>query len=171
MRILFSKPRLYGLSQGDRISYIRQLRMMTQDEVSDKLGITGDCKRRTMTRYERNKRYPKDKRLKELSEILQVSINSIKQYNFENVIDFIYLFLWLEELYPKIEIFIPDNLVWMNKDKEILNVFLQEWEKMRTLRNKKIMSFYEYIDWKFNYEIEWRDTLDEYRKDKIKRNR
>ena len=25
MRILFSKPRLYGLSQGDRISYIRQL--------------------------------------------------------------------------------------------------------------------------------------------------
>jgi len=54
VQIIFSKPRLYGLSQGERISYVRQLRMMTQDEVSDKLGITGECKRRTMTRYERD---------------------------------------------------------------------------------------------------------------------
>ena len=168
MQIIFSKPRLYGLSQGDRITYIRQLRMMSQDEVSDKLGITGECKRRTMTRYERNNRKPGEKRIKELSEILQVSITAIKKYDFENVIDLIYLFLWLEELYPKIEIFIPDNLVWINKDKEKINDFLKEWEKMRTLRNKKIISFYEYIDWKFNYEIEWRDRLDEYRKDKIK---
>ena len=171
MRILFSKPRLYGLSQGDRISYIRQLRMMTQDEVSDKLGITGDCKRRTMTRYERGNRKPGDKRIKELSEVLQVNINLIKQYDFENIIDLIYLFLWLEELYPKIEIYIPDSLVYMDKNKETLNVFLNEWEKMRTLKNNKTISFYEYIDWKFNYEIEWRDRLNEYRKDQLTRYR
>ena len=100
MQIIFSKPRLYGLSQGERISYVRQLRMMTQYEVSDKLGITGECKRRTMTRYERDQRKPSNKRLNELSKILQVNINSIKQYNFKNIIDLIYLFSWLEELYP-----------------------------------------------------------------------
>ena len=156
MRILFSKPRLYGLSQGDRISYIRQLRMMTQDEVSDKLGITGDCKRRTMTRYERADRNPGEKRLKELSYILQVNINSLKQYNFENIIDLIYLILWLEELYPNIEISIPDSLVFMDKNKIVLNKFLKEWEEMRDLRKKKLISFYEYIDWKFSYEIDER---------------
>ena len=57
MRIIYSKPSLKNLSQGERISYIRQLRMMSQDEVSDKLGLTGECKRRTMTRYERGDRF------------------------------------------------------------------------------------------------------------------
>ena len=35
---------------------------MTQDNVSDKLGLTGECKRRTMTRYEKGERNPKDYR-------------------------------------------------------------------------------------------------------------
>ena len=70
MWIIYSKPSLKNLSQGERISYIRQLRMMSQDEVSDKLGLTGECKRRTLTRYERGDRNPKTYRLKELSNIL-----------------------------------------------------------------------------------------------------
>ena len=156
MQIIFSKPRLYGLSQGERISYVRQLRMMTQDEVSDKLGITGECKRRTMTRYERDQRKPSNKRLNELSKILQVNINSIKQYNFENIIDLIYLFLWLEELYPRIRISIPDGLIVVDKDKKVLNKFLSEWNRIRNLKDKSLISFYEYMDWKFNYEIEER---------------
>lgn len=80
-----------------------------------------------MTRYERGDRNPGEKRLKELSYILQVSINSLKQYNFENIIDLIYLILWLEELYPNIEITIPDSLVFMDKNKIVLNKFLKEW--------------------------------------------
>ena len=156
MQIIFSKPRLYGLSQGERISYVRQLRMMTQYEVSDKLGITGECKRRTMTRYERDQRKPSSKRLNELSKILQVNINSIKQYNFENIIDLIYLFLWLEELYPRIRISIPDGLIVVDKDKKVLNKFLSEWNRIRDLKDKSLISFYEYMDWKFNYEIEER---------------
>lgn len=156
MQIIFSKPRLYGLSQGERISYVRQLRMMTQDEVSDKLGITGECKRRTMTRYERDQRKPSKKRLNELSKILQVNINSIKQYNFENIIDLIYLFLWLEELYPRIRISIPDGLIVVDKDKKVLNKFLSEWNRIRDLKDNSLISFYEYMDWKFNYEIEER---------------
>jgi len=156
VQIIFSKPRLYGLSKGERISYVRQLRMMTQDEVSDKLGITGECKRRTMTRYERDQRKPSSKRLNELSKILQVNINLIKQYNFENIIDLIYLFLWLEELYPRIRISIPDGLIVVDKDKKVLNKFLSEWNRIRDLKDKSLISFYEYMDWKFNYEIEER---------------
>ena len=148
MQIIFSKPRLYGLSQGERISYVRQLRMMTQYEVSDKLGITGECKRRTMTRYERDQRKPSNKRLNELSKILQVNINSIKQYNFKNIIDLIYLFSWLEELYPNFgfKMDLPNN----NK----FNNALLEWNNMRIMKNNKSITYEQYLDWKLSYETD-----------------
>ena len=41
MQILYTKPILRDLSQGSRIAFARQFRMMSQDAVSDKLGITG----------------------------------------------------------------------------------------------------------------------------------
>ena len=150
MRIIYSKPSLKNLSQGERISYIRQLRMMSQDEVSDKLGLTGECKRRTMTRYERGDRNPKQYRLKELSNILQVNINSIKQYDFKKIIDIIYFLLWLEELIPNIQIeFEETNL---NRNEE-LKLFFEQWKKMKLKRRKKEISYFQYTDWKFNYEV------------------
>lgn len=78
MRLIYTKPKLKDLSQGSRITFVRQFRFLTQDDVSDKLGLTGDCKRRTMTRYERGDRNPKDERLTEIANILNVSFNSIK---------------------------------------------------------------------------------------------
>ena len=147
---IYSKPSLENLSQGERISYIRQLRMMNQDEVSDKLGLTGECKRRTMTRYERGDRNPKQYRLKELSKILQVNINSIKQFDFKKLIDIIYFLLWLEELIPNIQIEYEES--YMNKNKE-LKLFFEEWKRMKIKRRKKEISYFQYTDWKFNYEF------------------
>lgn len=68
--MLYTKPKLLNLSQGARIAFIRQFRLMSQDDVSDKLGLTGECKRRTMTRYEKGNRNPKDDRTREISKIL-----------------------------------------------------------------------------------------------------
>ena len=150
MRIIYSKPSLKNLSQGERISYIRQLRMMSQDEVSDKLGLTGEWKKRTMTRYERGDRNPKQYRLKELSNILQVNINSIKQFDFKKLIDIIYFLLWLEELIPNIQIEYEES--YMNKNKE-LKLFFEEWKRMKSKRRKKEISYFQYTDWKFNYEV------------------
>ena len=90
MRIMYSRPTLIDMSQGSRIAFIRQYRLMTQDDVSDKLGITGECKRRTMTRYEKGIRNLKLERLNEISKILNVSTNSIKHYEFDNTIDILY---------------------------------------------------------------------------------
>ncbi len=53
MRVMYTKPKLKDLSQGSRIAFVRQFRLMTQDDVSDRSGLTGECKRRTMTRYEK----------------------------------------------------------------------------------------------------------------------
>ena len=41
MRILYTKPELVDISQSSRIAFARQFRFMTQDDVSDKLGLTG----------------------------------------------------------------------------------------------------------------------------------
>ena len=114
MRLLYVKPELRDLSQGSRIAFVSQFRFMLQDNVSDKLGLTGECKR-TMTRYERGNRNHKFDRTKEIACILNIEYNAIKKYDFINPIDMIYMFMWLEELLPRYEIDIS-NVPNINND-------------------------------------------------------
>ena len=84
MQYIYLKPQLQNLSQGERIAFVRQFRRMTQDEVSDKLGLDGENKRRSMARYESGDRKPKENRLLEISNILKVNPKIIKKYDFQN---------------------------------------------------------------------------------------
>ena len=145
MRLLYSKPHLYDLSQGSRISFARQFRHMTQDELSDALGITGENKRRTMTRYERGERNPKEDRLEDISRILITNIDLIKNYDFKDSDDIIYFLLWLEEYYPGMRIDL--NL----KPNDRLNSFVKEWNEMKKKREIRKISYEDYIEWKLNY--------------------
>ena len=83
MRLMYTKQKLRDLSQGSRIAFVRQFRLMTQDDVSDKLGLTGECKRRTMTRYEKGDRNPKEDRTLGIAQILNVNMNSIKKHEYK----------------------------------------------------------------------------------------
>ena len=154
MRILYTKPVLRDLSQGSRIAFARQFRRVSQDYVSDNLGITGECKRRTMTRYEKGERNPKDDRTLEISKMLNISFNAIKKYDFNNPIDLIYIFLWLEELIPnyQIDLSIIQNV--KNKDVLTYKKFIDEWNAMRKKRKYREISYEEYIEWKHNFELE-----------------
>ena len=154
MRILYTKPVLRDLSQGSRIAFARQFRRVSQDYVSDNLGITGECKRRTMTRYEKGERNPKDDRTLEILKILNISFNAIKKYDFNNPIDLIYIFLWLEELIPnyQIDLSIIQNV--KNKDVLTYKKFIDEWNAMRKKRKYREISYEEYIEWKLNFELE-----------------
>lgn len=152
MKYTSFKPSLRNLSQGERIAFIRQIRRMTQDEVSDKLGLTGESKRRTMTRYERGDRVPKENRLIEIADILNVNINLIKEYDFKNDLDIIYFILWLEEIYPRLEI--NFNIVYLlNKRNVLLTKFIEEWNIMKEKRLKFEINYEEYIERKLNYVI------------------
>ncbi len=144
-RLLYTKPELEDLSQGSRIAFARQFRFMTQDEVSDKLGLTGECKRKTMTRYEKGDRNPKEDRTLELSKILNISYNAIKKYDFKNTIDIFYTLMWLEELIPRYQIDIS-NVLNINEDNiNQVKKFINEWEIMRNKRSKRETSYEEYI--------------------------
>ena len=153
MRLIYTKPKLKDLSQGSRVAFARQFRFLTQDDVSDKLGLTGDCKRRTMTRYEKGDRNPKDERLTEIANILNVSFNSIKKYDYNNLIDLIYTLMWLEELIPNYYINFSDvpniNELYIVTIKK----FYDEWNIMRNKRLKREISYKEYIEWKLNYDL------------------
>lgn len=153
MRLLYTKPELKDLSQGSRIAFVRQFRLMTQDEVSDKLGLTGECKRRTMTRYEKGERNPKDDRTYELSKILKVNYNTIKKYDFKDQSDILYTLMWLEELLPRYQIDLS-RIPSINDDNIIkFKEFINEWEEMRTKRFKREISYEQYVEWKLNLEV------------------
>ena len=143
--IIYSMPILDDLSQGSRIAYIRQFRNLSQDDVSDSLGLTGESKRRTMTRYEKGERTPKEERLKELSRILLTNINMIKAYDFKSESDLAYLLLWLEIKYPNLRIDIDTK-------NEIFNKFLEVWNEMRLKYQAGKIKLENYIEWKITYE-------------------
>lgn len=153
MRILYTKPELVDLSQGSRIAFARQFRFMTQDDVSDKLGLTGECKRRTITRYEKGNRNPKDDRTSEIAKILDININAIKKYDYKEPIDLLYTLMWLEELIPKYQIDISKVPNINDENIVMFKQFINEWNVMREKRNKREITYEEYIEWKLTYEV------------------
>ena len=161
MNYVYLKPELENLSQGERISFARQMRRMTQDEVSEKLGLTGECKRRSMTRYERGDRIPKDDRLLEIANILNVNVKCLRKYNFRNDEDIIYMFLWMEEMYPRMNIDFGISEYLPNKKDKNIQKFINEWKEMRRKRQEHEITYDEYIEWKFQYEFKEGDEDEE----------
>lgn len=150
MRLLYTKPILNDLSQGSRISFVRQIRKMTQDNLAELLGIKGENRRKAITRYEKGRRNPKEYRIKEMSKILHIDELAIKQYDFKDSDDIIYFLLWIEELIPNIYIDVYGKNYIRNKQQEEILNFLDEWNMKKNLRNSKQISYGEYIEWKFN---------------------
>ena len=106
-----------------------------------------------MTRYEKGDRNSKDERLTETASILNVSINSIKKYDYNKSIDLIYTLMWIEELIPNYYISFSDvpniNELYIVTIKKFYN----EWNIMRNKRFKRKISYKEYIKRKLNYDL------------------
>ena len=79
MRLLYVKPELRDLSQSSRIGFVRQLMHLSQDYASSYLGLTGECKRRSMTGYEKGDRNSKDERVNKIAELLEIVYNTVKK--------------------------------------------------------------------------------------------
>ena len=153
MRLVYLKSELDDLSQGQRISFARQIRLMTQDDLLDKLGITVENKRRTMTRYEKGERNPKEERTRIIADILKINYNAIKFYDYKNPIDIVYTLMWLEELFPRYQIDLS-RIPSINDDNIIkFKEFINQWEEMRTKRFKREISYEQYVEWKLNLEV------------------
>lgn len=157
MRLMYTRPVLRDLSQGARIAFVRQFRLMSQDLVSDMLGITGENKRRTMTRYEKGNKNPKEERTRIIASILNVNYNLIKKYDYKNKTDIIYTLMWLEEIIPNYKIDLSD--IPYIKDRNLLfyEKHINKWLSMRKLKDKREITYKEYIEWKLSYEVNEND--------------
>jgi len=151
MRLIYSRPILDDLSQGSRIAFARQFRFMSQDELSDKLGITGENKRRTMTRYEKGQRNPKEDRTKKIAEILNINYNAIKKYDYRDPMDIVYTLIWLEELIPNYGIELASAKNLSSADVLKIQNAIDKWNKMKSKRDKREISYKEYTNWKLTY--------------------
>ena len=161
MRYVYLKPELNDLSQGSRIAFVREFRYMTQDNVSDKLGLTGECKRRSMARYERGDRVPKEKRLQEIANILNVNVKCLKEYDFRNEEDMIFILLWMEELYPRMNINLGLSESLPKESDIKLKRFFEEWNVMKGKRANLELSYDEYVEWKLQYDFNKGDEYEE----------
>ena len=151
MKVIQLRPKLKDLSQGSRIAFVRRFRFVTQDYVSDKLGLTGDCKRRTMTRYEKGARNPTEERTKKIADILNVSYDSIRKYDLSNPLDIIFILMWMEELYPDFGFKMTLSKKYYN---EIIRKVIKDWTRMKNKLNSKEIKYEEYLEWKLNYRID-----------------
>lgn len=86
MRLLYSKPELRDLSQGSRISFARQFRFMSQHELANKLGISGDKKKKSNDKIWRRRKKSKGWKNKKLfADILNFNIN-IETYDIIKIV-------------------------------------------------------------------------------------
>ena len=77
---------------GDTIfDYVREFRHMSKDEVAVHFGFGGECKTRSISRYENNSRTPHSEKLEEFAKLYNVNINAIKEFDYDNPIDTIYM--------------------------------------------------------------------------------
>lgn len=147
------KPTLKNLSQGARLEYVRKLRYMSKDDVADYFDLGGERKERTISRYENNSRVPSNERLKELAKLYNVNIDAIKEYKYEDPIDTIYMFMWLEEQFPYYELNLDYDCIKGTAYNMNIQKGLDEWMEMREKRENDKIKTDEYINWKLNFEI------------------
>lgn len=150
----FFKPKLRDLTKGARLEFARNFRYLNEKNVAEELGLGGKDPARTIRDYERNEVKPLAGRIEELAELYEVSIDAIRDYDFSNPIDLIYIEMWKEELIPYYEVDLEGISNNLNKyAKEVVNG-LNEWKAMKEKRENGEISDQDYIEWKLNYELE-----------------
>ena len=149
----FNRQKLKNVSQGARLQYVREFRRLFKEDVADYFEFGGERKERTISRYENNSRVPSKERLEELAELYEVSPNAIKEYKYDDPIDQIYMFMWLEEQFPYYELILDYDAI--KKTAYSMNVLngIAEWMQMRVKRENYEITTDEYIEWKLNFEI------------------
>lgn len=150
----FFKPKLRDLTKGARLEFIRKFRYLDEKNVAEYFGLGGKDPARTIRNYEHNDVEPLQGRLEELAELYEVSIDAIRDYDFSNPIDLIYIEMWMEELIPYYDVDIDNLSNNLNEYAKDLVKGLSEWKIMKEKRENLEISIQDYIDWKLNFRLE-----------------
>jgi len=148
MKMIHGSVCITDLTVGGRISYIRKIRGMTQQELGDAVGLDHKTARNMICRYEQTGRVPRGELLSRIAAALDVSINMIREYDFNDPRDMYYLILWSEEICPDYSLGRTVVVLPGNDTHKFFSEKYFEWQKKRrSFRNGEI-SHLEYFNWK-----------------------
>ncbi len=146
--ITYSRPRLKDLSVGARISFLRQWRRITRQELAIRTGHGEANGKRIMSRYERNVILPEDKKLEKMAEILNINTQLIRPYDLNDPEDLYYIMLWLEELCPNFTVTRQSVADAANATQKYLSERYFRWHEMRKKYRTHEITYDEYWEWK-----------------------
>lgn len=151
MRLYVRTPILKSLAWGSRVAYVRQFRGLTQQKLGEAMGLKNEKIRNRVCRYEKGGRVPKTDRIERIAEILDVSEGMLRYYDFRNPTDFIYQTLWIEELFPEMDMILHKGNPLQYETCELFSMFYKEWRKKKRQLNENAISKHDYIEWKLTY--------------------
>lgn len=150
MNRIFFKPTLTNLSIGGRIEYLRSLKGYSVDNIVEYFGWKSE---ETYKKWIRGERKPLKCRNQDIADLFCVSVNAIKEYDYNNPIDLLYHFMWLEEEFPYCEFtFDPNAIKYTDYNSDFI-YGLNKWKELREKREKGEITDEEYIELKLNLEL------------------
>lgn len=130
------------MATAKKIKELRRFRNMTQQALSDSVGISV----RLIQKYESGERTPKEENKEKLARALNVSCRALAESNLNTCEDVMATLFELEKEYGEIIIETIGSRIAVCIDNTAINKMLESWKKMKEQLTKE-----ELTEWQLNY--------------------
>ena len=150
------------MSVGRKIRAIRDLRGMTQKDLGIKAGFSAATADVRIRQYESNKMVPKEDKLKEIADALDIDVSALKSHDIYSDLDLMQILFEIEEIYG-LEIGKDANRYILSFDEDhplfrFINNNLDSWyrAKSQLLSNSEESGYddKEYSLWKYRFPLD-----------------
>ena len=150
------------MSVGRKIRAIRDLRGMTQKDLGIKAGFSATTADVRIRQYESNKMVPKEDKLKEIADALDIDVSALKSHDIYSDLDLMQILFEIEEIYG-LEIGKDANRYILSFDEDhplfrFINNNLDSWyrAKSQLLSNSEESGYddKEYSLWKYRFPLD-----------------
>ncbi len=141
---------------GRRIRGFRMKRGMTQKELGKAVGFSPRTASVRMAQYECGARTPKPELLKQIADVLHVSVDALTTPDFENAADLMHTLFALEDAYIFL-VSLQTDSIELRLDLEdsyvplAIRVMLKTWGELREKYLCGEISKEEYDQWRYNF--------------------
>lgn len=141
---------------GRRIRGFRMKRGMTQKELGKAVGFSSRTASVRMAQYECGARTPKPELLKQIADVLHVSVDALTTPDFENAADLMHTLFALEDAYIFL-VSLQTDSIELRLDLEdgyvplAVRVMLKTWGELREKYLCGEISKEEYDQWRYNF--------------------
>lgn len=136
------------MSTGEKIKRYRKMRHLTQDELGERVGVTGNAIRN----YEHDFRSPNAEQLEKIADALEVPASALEEYKLETVRDAMEALFRLEDAYGLAPA--PDGTLTIHprsKGSHKLSQAIKNWNRIKEQVASGEMSEDTYELWKASF--------------------